>query len=343
MENLRSKIIPAFLWLMAPIVAFFYLIVPITNDSRIFFGVEHIAASYYPFPQGIDLAWEIKPIGNRLVNFILYKIATLFVPFDNHFLFGVAVKLLTLLAIIAVAWYFARIVAEPYSFLLVFYTFVTMANFCTLQAEYFAVLLSVLAIALIVSRSYVGLFAAGMLFILIFFIKGITGLLVVPILCGAYLLMAEPDFLSQDYYEPWLEFFSPSWVLAWLLGVFTVSLVFFLMWLWYWPNMVADILLSPHMARVGQAPILNLIMWFFAQLIVAPLYMPVLFIGFIFGAILFFAWVRFQGWRLGAAYLLMWLAPLAMVIMQGEVFLYHYLVFVPAAVVTVALCVRLMK
>ena len=76
-----------FLAVAGIIVSYCFCIIPLTNDARIYLGVEHIAANYYPFPQGIDLAWEIKPIFNRVINFVLYKIATLFVPFEDHFLF----------------------------------------------------------------------------------------------------------------------------------------------------------------------------------------------------------------------------------------------------------------
>lgn len=334
-----KKLIDAFLWVMAPVIAACYVILPATNDLRIYLGVEHIAASYYPFPAGLDLAWEIKPIGNRIVNFLLYKIATVFVPFEDHFLFGVAVKLLALAAIICVAYYFSRKVAVPYSFLLVFYTFTTMANFCTLQAEYWAAVCAVLAIAMLVSRSWFAWYGAGALMVGIFLLKGITGLLVVPVLCGAYLLLSKPDEIDPvQMVVDFIRLIQRAGAVV-LGGASAVVLVLAGWYLW-WPNLVADMLLSPHLARVGQTPLENLIVWFIAQFILSPLYIPVLLIGIVFGAIFYFAYILRQDFDIKLAYVLMWLAPVAIVMIQGEMFLYHYLAFVPAAVVSVVLCER---
>ena len=335
-----KQLINPILWVMAPIVALAYLIIPLTNDARIYLGVEHIAASYYPFPQGIDLAWEIKPIANRLTNYILYKIATLFVPFEDHYLFGIAVKVLILIVIITIAYYFSRRVPVPYAFFLIFYTFTTMANFCVLQAEYWAALCAVLAIAMLQSHMKEVLFAAGALAVWIFLLKGITGLLVIPILCGAYLL-----FIYLDPHVTVFTILAGRWNMALLkridlliAGFVSAAAIFVCLWLTIWPNMVSDMLLSPQLARVGQVGPVNLIVWFFAQLVLSPLYIPVLLIGIAFGAIFFFAWVRHQDTDIRVAYELMWIVPAVIVIAQGEMFLYHYLAFVPAAVVTVVMC-----
>lgn len=334
-----KKVINPFLWVMTPIVAFCYAITPLTNDARIYFGVEHIAASYYPFPAGIDLAWEIKPVANRLTNFILYKIATLFVPFDNHFLFGVAVKLIALVAIICVAAYFARVVAVPYAFLLVFYTFAAIANFCTMQAEYWAALWSLAAVAMLVSGSRAAWYGSGALMVWVFLLKGITGLLVIPVMCGAFLLLSKHDDLDLVQMIIDLER-DLERITLFIFGFVSAAALFLLLSLIWWPHVMADMLLSPHLARVGMVGALNIIVWFIAQLVMSPLYIPVLLIGIVFGAIFFFAVVRYQDPDFRIAYELMWLVPAAIVMVQGEMFLYHYLAFVPAAVVTVLLCER---
>lgn len=340
-----KQLINPILWVMAPIVALVYLILPLTNDARIYLGVEHIAASYYPFPQGIDLAWEIKPIANRLTNYFLYKAATLFVPFEDHFLFGVAVKLLVLAVIVTIAYYFSRKVAVPYGFFLIFYTFTTMANFCVLQAEYWAALWAVLAIAMLQGRAREAFFCAGALVVWIFLLKGITGLLLVPILCGAYLL-----FIYNDPERTVFFIMNCRWNMAllkrldlFIAGFVSAAAVFVCLWLTVWPHMLSDMLLSPQLARVGMVGPVNLIVWFVAQLILSPLYIPVLLIGIVFGAIFFFAWVRHQDTDIRVAYELMWLVPAVIVIAQGEMFLYHYLAFVPSAVVTIVLCEMMAK
>lgn len=336
-----KQLIDPFLRIMAVVVGSVFLIIPLTNDARIYLGVEHIAASYYAFPQGIDLAWEIKPIANRLTNFILYKVATFFVPFDNHFLFGIVVKILALLAIIIVAWYFSRIVKGKYTFFLVFFSFTAIANFCTLQAEYWGALWALVAIAMIVSGSRWAWAGSGALIVWIFLLKGITGLLAVPVLCGAYLLIGRVEerldpLDGKVIYDDiigrvlWISFgfFSACWL-------FVIAL-----YLW-WPHMISDMLLSPHLARVGMVGPVNLVVWFFAQLVLSPLYIPVLGIGIIFGAIFFFGWVRNQDADIRWTYGAMWIVPVLIVMIQGEMFLYHYLAFVPASIVAIVMCERM--
>jgi hypothetical protein len=336
-----KQLIDPFLRVMAVIIGSVFLVIPLTNDARIYLGVEHIAASYYAFPQGIDLAWEIKPIANRLTNFILYKIATFFIPFDDHFLFGIAVKAVALISIIFVAWYFAREIRGKYTFFLVFFSFTAIANFCILQAEYWAALCSLLAIAMLVSDSRSAWFGSGALLIWIFLLKGITGLMAIPILCGAYLLLG--------WYEEYLDPLDGTVIYDGIIGRsgFLVAgccsaVVVFLTgsFLW-WPHIISDMFLSPHLARVGMVGPVNIVVWFFAQLVMSPLYIPVIFIGVVFGAIFFFAWVRRQECFTRLSFGLVWIVPALIVMIQGEMFLYHYLVFVPASIVAIVMCERM--
>lgn len=328
-----KRVFDILLWVLAPLVSLCYLVTDLTNDARIYLGVEHIAANYYPFPAGIDLAWEIKPIFNRVINFVLYKVATVFVSFEDHFLFGVAVKAIVLLMVVLVAWYFARQVRIPYAFSLVFFSFTAIANFCVMQAEYFAALFSVLAIGMLLDRHLWVNFLAGCVMTCVFLTKGVTGLLIVPVICGWYLLDGE----ITDYLDGMLMIDELKMFIA---GFLTAGYGFVVMGILYWHNMVSDILISPHLARVGSTPLVNVVVWFIAQGIVAPLYIPVLLAGFIIGGIFYFAFVQNCDGLTRGAYLLLWIVPCFIVLVQGELFLYHYLAFVPSAVVTLVFLER---
>lgn len=58
--------------------SFSYLISPLNDDTRIYQGVASLTDYFGSFPANINNAWEIKPIANRGINYILYKISTLF-------------------------------------------------------------------------------------------------------------------------------------------------------------------------------------------------------------------------------------------------------------------------
>ena len=308
----------------APLISLCYLLTPLNNDIRIFFGVSHLAANYFPFPQGIDLAWELKPIGNRLINFILYKIATSFIPFFDRFAFTAIVKFLSLLVIIFVAWYFSRKVMIRYSFFLVFYSMTTLAIVCMMQAEFWAALIAILAIALILSDSYLANVIAGGLLVFLPLIKGITGLMIISVVCGAYLL--DPRVRIK--------------VFKVLLGMVISCMIVIDAALTIWPNMMSDTLMSPVLAQVGMRSLFEHVAYFLMYFYLSPICIPVLFIGFIFGAILFFARIKREPLKTRLAYELMWIAPVIIVFVTGEMFLYHYLVFVPPAIVSIILCER---
>lgn len=312
------------LLLFSPFISLCYILTPLNNDIRIFFGVSHLAANYFPFPESIDLAWELKPVGNRLINFILYKIATSFVPFSDRFGFTAIVKFVSLIAIIIVAWYFSRKVNVHYSFFLVFYSMITLAIVCMMQAEFWAALVAILAIASILSDKYYSNVFAGGLLVFLPLIKGITGLMIVSVICGAYLL--DPRVRVKIF----KVFFG---ILVSCMIVIDTAFTI-------WPNMISDTLMSPILAQVGMRSLFEHVAYFLMYFYLSPICIPVLFIGFIFGAILFFARIKQEPLKIRLAYGLMWIAPVIIVFVTGEMFLYHYLVFVPPAIVSIILCER---
>ena len=314
-----------------PLVALSFLITPLTNDSRIYLGVEHIAATYFPFPQGIDLAWEIKPISNRLINYLFYKVGTFFVSFDNHFWFGVSVKLTALILIVAVAWYFSRVIRVPLTFATVFITLTTMANFCTLQAEYWGVVFALLCIALIYKETRLSLFAAGLILPFMALFKGVTSLLVITVFCAVFLLKEKPFEGIRQYltlYRPVAAgmFFSLAFLIAAQLTI--------------WPHMVSDAIMSPYLAHAANLGAFVWILGFVMQFIVLPFYLPAFAIGVVIG-FYYLARIKYlNNAHITTAYAAMWVTPAIMVFLQGEFFVYQFIGFAVPVVVTLVLAER---
>lgn len=308
--------------ILTAIVAYDFVRIPFTNDVGIFMGVAHIADKFYPFPQGLDLAWEAKPIGNRILNYIVLKFAQLFYPFEDHSGFSLAAKVFALLMVIAVAAYFAYVIRGEYTFWIVLLAFLTPINFCVMQAEWYAALFAILSIAMIVSRNKYALFLAGMFLIFIGMIKGITALLFIPILCGAYLL----GKLEQKA------------IVTVLAGCLAMTVLVIIAQFTIWPNMLPDLLLAPYITGVGRLPFIDCLQVFIIQSIATVYYIPVLIAGVI-GAMLLLISKKVENiW----AFLLMWGTCIGIVVIHSEYFAYHFFIYVIPAIVTIMLCLRVL-
>ena len=79
--------------------SFSYLISPLNDDTRIYQGVASLTDYFGSFPANINNAWEIKPIANRGINYILYKISTLFTTVTTPE-YEIVIKLLSLIIVL---------------------------------------------------------------------------------------------------------------------------------------------------------------------------------------------------------------------------------------------------
>jgi len=317
---------PNFLsWLfavLAGIASLEYVKHPFTNDVAIFQGVAFVADKYYSFPQNIDLVWEAKPLGNRLLNYLILKAAENIAPFQEQVAFAIAAKFIVLLLVILLAWYFATIIGGEYTFWLVFFSFITCLNFCVMQAEYYAVMLSLLTIALIVSQNRYAQCLAGAVIFFIAMIKGITLFLFVPVLCGAYLLQKSKQ----------------SAVVNVFCGFCAMGVLVVIAQLTIWKHMLPDLLLAPLITGVGRWPVTDTIQIFILQSFMVLYYIPVL-LPAVFGAILLLVSKTF-GRNEKVAFVLMWLTPAVMVLIHSENFAYQFFIFVIPVVVTLVICLR---
>lgn len=336
-----------FLYLLPlPFVAISYCLIPITNDMRIFQGVARLTDYFGYFPMSVDRAWEIKPIGNRMMEYLIYKLVTLFTPFGSPF-YSPYVKLVSVFLVFACCYYFATRFKgnEIPMFALTSLSFLTVMNFLALQAEWFASLFALLALGLLITKwdhtpqsiytdylrvflsppyypDYLRLFLCGVVMLFLFNLKGITVLLVVPVFCAAYLL--DEDFQQK----------APIAFFSFLFSGF----VFFLLCLTLFPYSIKDMAMAARLARVGQYSLITYANTMTEKFIGLYPYLPAFFYGAIIG-LLQLATIRLPRPKY-LVLILMWLFPLAIVFSMGEFYMYHFAVLIFPAIVSVALCVR---
>ena len=307
-----------------PYVAVSYILIPFTNDVRIFQGVARLVDYYGPFPMSLDAAWEIKPLGNRLINYLLYKAGTAFIEFGAP-LYPIFVKTLAVLFALLCCYIFARAFKDQLVpiFSISSLALLTSMNFLNMQAEWYAVALSLAAVGLLCSQKNSAYALSGGVIFYIFLLKGITGLLIVPILCAAYLLNEE----EGRVHDKTVYTFS---------GFVLSGLLFLMMCLTIFPHAIPDMLMSASLARVGQYPFYVYLNSMFEKLFTISAYVPALLFSFVIG-IAQMATNKLPR-RQYAAYLLMWIIPFAIVYIQGEFFIYHYFVLVFPGLI--ALCLE---
>jgi len=315
--NLYQKV---FYYLMFPIITISYILVPNTNDARIYLGVEYIADKFYPYPYGWDLAWEIKPMANRMMAWVLYKLASVVTPLENTILFGVVVKAIALCVVTTVIWYFARTVGGRWTFPLTWVAFTCIGNFVILQAEYWALLFSLFTVALLLHDNENHHALAGFLFIVIALFKGITGLLCIPIICAVLLLKPGMRLYLTDIF---FGFCSALGTFLWLC----ISI---------WHYALPDMLMSAQVARVGQFPFWMYGMSELAYMFSAFLYIPIISVGCIAG-IFYLIKLGYSDQSRTALFAVMWVVPLAIIYIQGEFFVYHYFVLTLPTLITLIL------
>lgn len=310
-----------------PFVAVSFCLTPLTNDTRIFIAVEAIADKYYSLPYGWDAAYEVKPIGNRIVNWVLYKAADFFVPFtENHYAeFGIAVKATALLILVVCLWYVSKRIQFPYSFPFLFIAFAGQANFGIMMSEWFASLFALVAIAMCLEKNKPFMIPAGALCLGIALLKSITVLMVFPIICAVYLLGGSIE---------WKRFGA---------GYVAAGLTFLVACLTIWPYSIADMLMSRLVAHVGMYDPVTLLQWFWRTQdrsflpITLAYYIPVILIGMVVGVVIVLRYYANNDRARTLLFAAMWLVPILIVLIQSEFIIYHYIVLMVPAIISVVL------
>jgi hypothetical protein len=305
--------------LILPFTFLSFILTPLQNDTKIFIGVEYIADTFNQIPAAWDQVWEIKPIGNRILNWALYKAASVIAPISNPALFGIVVKTIALVMAIVVAWYFASKVNVRYTFPLTIMAFCAIGTISTLQPEWWASLAGLVAMGFLLTDNKHLHFITGLIFVCMGLLKGITAALIVPVLIGVWML--NPD--ARIYWKHLAA------------GVVVAAGTFLLTALTIFPNAIPNMMMSAEVARVGLYPWTLVTTMAFGKLIPYTSQMPVTCAG-LFLAVAYFRITRKDAmWSV--AFVTMWLVPAGMVVIQSELMIYHFFAFTIPALVTVVL------
>jgi len=306
-------------YVMVPIVAIGSILSPLTNDVRIFYGVEYLCWKYIPdFPSNINAFWEIKPIMNHIINYFLVVVTNFFIPFHDHFAQEIFIKAIAVGIAIVACWLFSRNVLRiKYGFLISFFGSMCVLNVNSLQAEWWSLFLVMVAAALLVEENKLWHYLSGVLLMLAFLTKGTTISLVVSGICALIVLNYKVDWMRA----------TAGFVVAggmFLLSNFTI-----------FPTLISDIILAPQLSHVfeysmtGQA-----IAVVVATIIAVSIYLPCAGVGGTYGLV----WLKNHLKDPRAyAFLSMWGITFVVIWIQNETFAYQFYPLILPAIVSLVL------
>ena len=307
---------------MFPILCVGSILSPLTNDVRIFYGVEYLDWKYIPdFPSNINYFFEIKPIMNHVINYFLVVITNLFIPFSNHFAQEILIKFICVAAVIFASWIFARNVLKiRYSFLLCFASLLMCLNVNIAQSEWWGIILAMVSCALFMEVKNYWHYLAGALLILVLLVKGTTGCLIISAICVVLIFQKSIDWVRGG------------------IGFIVTGFLFFVASQTIWLTMLSDIWLAPILSHVGEYDMIAHIgVTVIATTIAMSIYIPIVGIGTIYSAI----WIKNHIHEKESKLLILsFFISLCVVWGQGESFAYQYFIFVLPAVAGLVLYER---
>jgi hypothetical protein len=314
--NKYLEVILSFIILIPTSLSF--ILNPLTNDVRIFQGVARLSDYFGSFPSNLNLSWEIKPIGNRFINYLLYKVANLFTIFGSYE-YEILIKIFGLIFVLIICYYFSTKFDIKYLFLLCCITFLTPLNFINMQSEWWASLFTLLVIGLFLSNNKYNYLIAGIGITFIFLLKGITIFLVCPIICIIYLL-------------------KPNWFERLKIGFIgsVLSLWFILIWDIF-KDVIPDMLLSSKLAPIGYINLFDMITHLIFFTSTTYVYMPILAAGILSAFLLFYNKMKDRDINTVIVLIIMWVSTLIMILIQSEYFVYQFFVLSIPSILTIIL------
>lgn len=312
------------------IISYWYIVTPLGWDIRVMMSSAYLADNYFGGGiNGIYHSWELKPIGNRLIIYIIYKLAILFSSFRDKIRFEMNVKLIWLIVItyfISLTWLLTRKlftrIFKPISsniyLLILLVPFIFSAYNITLQAEETALLLSLFSFGLILSKNKVLIIIAGFFSTIIFWIKGIS---IFFLLQTLYIL-----YLYRNNFRNEINIYVKSLIIFLLL---TLSLIYFLFPLELVGLYNSYLFQSQDNFRFLTALLLSIKNYFY----VLPdniIYIPA--IGIL--VLLIANYLQQKKYKSLLNLLIMWLLGFIPVLIQNLYFNYHYLFLVIPAFYT---------
>lgn len=305
-----------------------YLTIVFNDDIHIYFGVAKIVETFGTFPLNIDFAYESRPIGNRIIFYGLYKLFESVA--GNEFVFQVATKSVVAAVILLVSYFFARMVAQQSAhawakntvFVITALSLFTIHTMCIMQTEFFAVILSFLAIALMLHQDRLLNWLAGFVMVWIFLLKAVT-LVMIPVIFAAWWLLTPEHKRWQMYHA--------------LLGLVVASVAILVPCIFFLRYFVKDFLaLFPVQQAIAPNLISQTVAIFMHSLGVIW-FMPVVAIGAITGIFVLAGYLQDKKHVYALIFAVMWGSLILVEYIQAEYWVYHYLGFIVPAVVSIYL------
>lgn len=313
-----------------------------TGDAKMFIGsASQAALSNLPFPMNVDYGWELKPVGNRLVIFIFYTLGSIFSNQD------MAIKCLGILLVVAVSIFFIRSITyncenffkedrqRDIAIYITIFALLSLNNFCLFQAEWFAVIGSLVLLSILLSNSRWGHFFAGLIAIGIISLKGST-IFLIPAIFAAYILL---DIKYEKEFFCKMERFAFGFGIGIGISIVLCYTVF--------RNAIPDMLLAVQVAwnaRPEHIALIDSPAYLLNNMIPGALNIPMLVPGIValvvICEIVLLPLIIRNGWKLKKtiiALIILWAVPIISIALQGEFFAYHYVILLFPAIITLVL------
>lgn len=308
-----------------PAVIYSYLKVVFNDDTHIFFGVARLADTMGSFPSNVDMGWSTHPVGLRSVYYLLYKLTEPL--YGNEFALQITSKALVGVVVILVAYYFAKQVKQKLPVLNVYAVFlITALSFFTLhimflmEAEFFACILTVLAIALLLSDSRKANILAGGVMVAVILMKIVT-VVYIPVIIAAWILITG-YYKSEKLFNCFFGFEVAS-------AAFVVACL-----LWF-KNVVPDTLMMLSLHDPSGHGMATRMYMMVIQSLGVSWFIPILLAGVVTGVIVFYDLIKYSNRFHQCLFIIMWISPLSLVFIQSEFFLYHYMGLIIPSVVSI--------
>lgn len=165
------------------IIFVIYVAKPICFDVKIYLEAAYRADIMGRFPNNIIEQWEHKYILNRLLFYIIFKIAKLIVSVDNIILFEIVVKIIYGLMTIAIIKYFSKSTKEFFEkydinedtvFGILYIVLMCSGIYFFLQTEMTALLVLLIAIVFVLKKKTIYKLLSAFVISALFWLKGVT-------------------------------------------------------------------------------------------------------------------------------------------------------------------------
>lgn len=160
-----------------------YLVKPICFDVRIYIEAAQRASNLGGFPYNIFEAWEHKYILNRLIFYIIFKVASIFTSANNIILFELIVKIIYGILAILIIKCFSKStksffekykISQSMVFGILYFSIIGSNSYFLMQTEMTAFLITLLAIIFILKNKLKYKIISAFIISTLFWLKGVT-------------------------------------------------------------------------------------------------------------------------------------------------------------------------